>query len=234
MDLAICEINKLKIFFDITKPTNKLLSQNLHSGTLSFEMSYDNEKIITNCGSIEKRIGRKPEFLRFSAAHSTIIINNTNISELVEKKSYKRVPEKIIFNKNENEQYILCEGLHDGYKNNFKYLVKRKLKIDKKIPKISGNDNIIATKNNLKKSIYNIRFHLTQNCKCSLTNNKKSVLIKTNLNNSWIFESENKLTLEDSININDGKKIYKTKQIVISGYIFSSKKIEQWSISKMQ
>ena len=108
------------------------------------------------------------------------------------------------------------------------------MKIDKKIPKISGNDNIIATKNNLKKSIYNIRFHLTQNCKCSLTNNKKSVLIKTNLNNSWIFESENKLTLEDSININDGKKIYKTKQIVISGYIFSSKKIEQWSISKMQ
>ena len=45
------------------------------------------EKIITNCGSIEKRTGRKPEYLRLSAAHSTIIINNTNIARSKHKKS---------------------------------------------------------------------------------------------------------------------------------------------------
>ena len=81
--LAIYENNELKVFFDAIKPNNKLLSQNLHAGTLGFEMSSDKEKIITNCGAIEKRVGKKPEFLRFSAAHSTIILNNTNISELV-------------------------------------------------------------------------------------------------------------------------------------------------------
>ena len=102
--LAICEINKLKIFFDAAKPTNKLLSQNLHAGTFSIEISYEKEKIITNCGSIEKRIGKKPEFLRYSAAHSTVIINNTNISELIEKQSYKRVPKRLTFNKEENEE----------------------------------------------------------------------------------------------------------------------------------
>ena len=59
--IAIFESKKLKIFLDVTIPKSKLLSKNLHSGTLSFEMSYDKEKIITNCGSIEKRIGRKPE-----------------------------------------------------------------------------------------------------------------------------------------------------------------------------
>tara|TARA_B100001013_G_C24535721_1_gene412563 strand:- start:83 stop:925 length:843 start_codon:yes stop_codon:yes gene_type:complete len=229
--LAICEINKLKIFFDATKPTNKLISQNLHSGTFSIEISYDKEKIITNCGSIEKRIGKKPEFLRYSAAHSTIIINNTNISELVEKKSYKRVPENLIFNKDENEEFIVWEGMHDGYKNNFNYLVKRKLLISKKITKITGYDLIIRTNLKAKKMIYNIRFHLTPTCSCLLTNNQKAVLIKTN-NSSWIFESENKLTLEDSININDGKRIYKTKQIVISGYTLATKKKEKWSISK--
>ena len=79
-------------------------------------------KILTNCGAIEKRIGKKPEFLRFSAAHSTIILNNTNISELIEKKSYKRVPKKLTFNKEENEEFFLWEGVHDGYKNNFNYL----------------------------------------------------------------------------------------------------------------
>ena len=74
---------------------------------------------------------------------------------------------------------------------------------------------------------------MTPGCTCLLTNNKKSVLIKTKLDNSWIFNSENKLTLEDSIYIFDGKRISKTKQIVISGLLSSSKNIENWSISKL-
>ena len=56
--LAIFELNKFKVFFDVTKPTSKLLSLNLHTGTFSFEVSYDKEKIITNCGSIEKELGK--------------------------------------------------------------------------------------------------------------------------------------------------------------------------------
>ena len=103
IDFGFLDINIKKIRIPLSNDLNyhtdiKLLNQNLHAGTLSFEMSYDKEKIITNCGSIEKRIGKKPEFLRYSAAHSTIILNNTNISELVEKKSYKRIPQIIEYN----------------------------------------------------------------------------------------------------------------------------------------
>ena len=89
--IAIFENNNLKIFFDVTKPNVKLISQNLHAGTLGFEISCKNEKIVTNCGSIEKRGVKKLNYLRYSAAHSTIILNNTNISELGDRKSYKRV-----------------------------------------------------------------------------------------------------------------------------------------------
>ena len=230
--IAVYDKHKLKIFFDITKPSSRLLNQNLHSGTLSFEMSYDNEKIFTNCGSIEKRIGKKPEFLRFSAAHTTLILNNTNISELVEKKSYKRIPQLIKYNYEELDDAFLYESIHDGYSKNFKSVIKRKMLISKKNIGINGEDTIISTKLSSRKKIYNIRFHLTPNCSCLITNNEKNVLIKTNLNNSWIFKSENKLTLEDSIYINDGKRISKTKQIVISGVVSSPKKTETWSIYK--
>ena len=232
--LAVFDYNKLKFFFDITKPTSKLLNQNLHAGTLSFEMSYDNEKIITNCGSIEKRIGKKPEFLRYSAAHSTIILNNTNISELVEKKSYKRIPQTIEYNYYELKDSFLYEAIHDGYKDNLKSIIKRKIFISKKNTKITGEDTIISTKLNAQKKIYSIRFHLTPNCSCLITNNKKSILIKTISKTSWVFKSVNKLTLEDSIYINDGKRINKTKQIVISGIASTPKKTEKWSISKIE
>ena len=232
--LAIYENSRFKIFLDVTKPTNKLLSQNLHSGTLSFEISCDKEKIITNCGSIEKRIGKKPEFLRYSAAHSTIIINNTNISELIEKKSYKRAPKKIIFKNEENVSFLLWEATHDGYEKNYKKIIKRKLLISKKNPKVLGEDSIISTKFNSNKILYNIRFHLSPICACLLTNNKKSVLIKTKLNHSWVFKSDSKLTIEESIYINDGKRISKTRQIVISGYASKSKQTEKWSLTKLK
>ena len=98
---------------------------------------------------------------------------------------------------------------------------------------ITGRDSIISIGLKQNKVLYNIRFHLTPCCSCILTNNKRSVLIKTELNKSWIFNSESKLTLEDSIYIYDGKRINKTKQIVISGLASSPKNTENWSISKI-
>ena len=65
-----------------------------------------------------------------------------------------------------------------------------------------------------------------------LTNNQKSVLLKTKNNNTWIFKTESKITLEDSIYIGDGNKIEQNKQIVISGLINQKNIAESWSITK--
>ena len=230
--IAVYSKNKFKIFFDVVKPSNKEINQNLHASTLSFELSCDNEKIITNCGSIEKRFVKRPDYFRYSAAHSTIVVANTNICELVEKKSYKRIPRNIIFENSENEDSLIWTGSHDGYIKNFNKIIKRKIKIYKKFNKIEGEDTIITTKLNNKKTLYNVRFHLTPNCSCLLTNNSKNVLIKTKGGQSWIFTSKTNLTLEDSIYINDGKKIEQTKQIVISNYSDASKQRQFWSITK--
>ena len=53
-----------------------------------------------------------------------LIVNNTNISELVEKKSYKRIPKNISFSKREDDLKIYWESSHDGYKDNFKKELK--------------------------------------------------------------------------------------------------------------
>ena len=128
----------------------KQINKNLHSGTLSFEMSCLDEKIITNCGSVEKRYGKKPEYLRYSAAHSTLILNNTNISEL-SKNSYKRIPQKILFDYVENNNEVIWIASHDGYHLNFSRIIKRKLKISKNKNIVAGEDSIILSKYNSKK-----------------------------------------------------------------------------------
>ena len=230
--IAIFENKNLKIFFDVTKPNVKLISQNLHAGTLGFEISCKNEKIITNCGSIEKRGIKKLNYLRYSAAHSTIILNNTNISELGDRKSYKRVPENVLFNHSLNDRYLIWQGNHDGYKKNFNKLVSRKLFVDQNNFIVIGEDSIISTKITTKDILYDIRFHLTPDCKASLTRGKNRILIMTKMNNSFIFESDANLKLDDSVYVEDGKKIEKTSQIVISGFVNSFKKTIKWKITK--
>ena len=221
-----------KIFMDVVLPTSYLINNNLHASTLSFELSCLNEKIITNCGSVEKRVGQKPEYLRYSAAHSTIILNNTNISELVAKKSYKRTPKNIYFNSEINEGYTIWNASHDGYLNNFNKIIRRKLIIANKKNLILGEDSIIPTKLKSKKISYSIRFHLMPYCNCLLTNDKKSIIIKTKLNQTWIFKSNSLISLENSVYIGNGKRIEQNNQIVINGTIDDKKKIENWSFTK--
>ena len=231
--IGIYSDKEKKIFLDVVQPTNKFINQNLHAGTLSFEMSSFDEKIITNCGSIEKRFGQKPRYLRYSAAHSTIILDNTNISELSEKNSYKRIPKKILLNIEEDSNYFNWIATHDGYILKYKKIIKRKLIISKKNNQIMGEDSIISTKYQSGNILYNIRFHLTPICSGVLTNDKKSVFIKTRNNQSWVFKANRALSFEDSICILDGKKIEKTKQIVISNYVKNANNTEKWSLTKV-
>ena len=189
------------------------------------------KKIITNCGSINYYNNKAPNYFRYSAAHSTLTINNTNISELIENKSYKRIPKVISFETIEDENHIKWLSTHDGYKMNFKKIIKRKLIINKKNNEISGIDEIVSIGMNKVKNIYHIRFHLTPICKTSLTMGKMSVIIKTT-NSSYLFKSTNKLSIEESIFVNNENKIVKTSQIVISGFTNEVKNKIIWSISK--
>jgi len=69
-------------------------------------------------------------------------------------------------------------------------------------------------------------------CNCLLTNDKKSIIIKTKLNQTWIFKSNSLISLENSIYIGNGKRIEQNNQIVINGTIDDKKKIENWSFTK--
>ena len=64
------------------------------------EFSSDKEKIITNCGALEKNTGNAA-YLRYSAAHSTIVLENTNISEIRENQPHIKFPQMVSFKKQE-------------------------------------------------------------------------------------------------------------------------------------
>ena len=229
--LAFYSDKNKKIFFDVVQPNKDQISSNLSAGTLSLEISGYGEKIFTNCGASES-FGKNPEYLRYSAAHSTIILQNTNISEIKEGNPHVKFPQSVVFRKEEYPEKVMFEGSHNGYLKKFNKIIKRKLSISKNINIIIGEDSFISNKNISKKLIYHIRFHLSDGMTFNFTNNKKNVILKTKLNNIWLFKSKRELTVEDSILVD--KNITKiTKQIVIKGILSDRKTIEKWSLEKI-
>ena len=89
--IAVYKDSYKTLFFDVVQPASYGFHKELGAGSLSIEISADGEKIITNCGGTESG-GKNPGYLKYSAAHSTLIINNTNISEIKEGGINKNFP----------------------------------------------------------------------------------------------------------------------------------------------
>ena len=220
-----------KLFFDVVQPNKNIISSNLSAGTLSIELSGFGEKIFTNCGASEN-FGKNPEYLRYSAAHSTIILQNTNISEIKEGTPHIKFPQSVVFRKEHNDDSEVFEGSHNGYLKKFNKIIKRKLIIYRNKNIISGEDYFISLKNINDRLIYHIRFHLADEMTYNFTNNKKNIILKTKLNNIWLFKSDTELIVEDSILV-DNNHTKPIKQIVIKGIITENKIIKRWSLEKI-
>ncbi len=220
-----------KIFFDVVQSNKDIISSNLSAGTLSVELSGFGEKIFTNCGASES-FGKNPEYLRYSAAHSTIILQNTNISEIKEGNNHTKFPRSVVFRKETYPEKEIFEGSHNGYLSKFNKIIKRKLIFYKNINKIEGEDNLISYKDNNNRLVYHIRFHLADEIVFNFTNNKKNIILKTKLNNIWLFKCDNELLVEDSILV-DNNNTKPTKQIVIKGVLTNKKIVRKWSIEKI-
>ena len=229
--IAFYEDKNKKIFFDVVQPTRDKINSNLSAGTLSIELSGHGEKIFTNCGATES-YGKNPEYLRYSAAHSTIILQNTNISEIKEGNPHIKFPQSVVFRKEVKDNEEILEGSHNGYLKKFNKIIKRKLTIQKNKDKLVGEDSFISYKDINERLIFHIRFHLADEMSFNFTNSKKNVILKTKLNNIWLFKSDTELVVEDSILV-DNNHTKPIKQIVLKGIITEKKIIKRWSLEKI-
>ena len=219
------------LFFDVVQPTKFSFHKELSASSLALEISAEGEKIITNCGGAEGYV-KNPGYLKYSAAHSTIIINNTNISEIKAGEINKNFPKQVIFDSKNNVDKLSLFGTHNGYVKNYRKICKREITIVKKANIIVGEDTIISTRSSIEKVVYHIRFHLMPGLSTTITKNMKNVIIKTKKNNMWVFKSDNEIMIEKSIYVKNDIAI-ETSQIVISGITSLIRNKIKWSLEKI-
>jgi len=229
--IAVYKDLKKILFFDVVQPSNLGFHKNLNAGSLAIEISAFGEKIITNCGGSEMG-GENPAYLKYSAAHSTIILDNTNISEINENNFNRSFIKKVNLETKDDEGILKLSGTHNGYVKNYKKICKRTLIVSKQKESLRGEDTIISTKSNIQNNVYHIRFHLMPEVSTTITENKKNIIIRTKKNNIWMFKSDNEMVIEKSIFVRNDIAI-ETKQIVISGITSKLNTNVEWSLEKI-
>jgi len=187
-----------------------------HAGTLSFELSIGKERLVVNCGSspAESR-WRTP--LRATAAHSTLVIDDTNSCEIRVDGCIGRRPAPPKVERTDAEGSVWLEAEHDGYDRTYGLAHRRRFYLASGGDDLRGEDVLSYTgAPGSKPQVAAIRFHLHPRVSASLVQSGEAVLLRTAGGSGWRFRTTAPgLSLVDSVYFGAGGQMQRTRQILL-------------------
>lgn len=173
-----------------------------HRAPASFEVAVGKVRLIGNCG---RRLGENNEAwadaLASTAAHTALVINNTDTDPIQKAKVTRR----------DHEGACLIEAQHDGYRK-FGIAHTRTVYIDASGMDIRGEDVLSGGSS----QPISIRFHLYPDVRASMVEGGGEVILKPPRGKGWQFYCRHPVMLEDSVNFHDGRQ-HRTQQITVLG-----------------
>ena len=222
--------NKTSVLMDTGSPPPKSANKWGHAGSLAFEMVCGKDRIIVNCGSMENPTVAWRHALRSTAAHSTVVINDTNSTKIDIDGGYLQSPGQVTSSRREIEGSSIIEASYDGYLSSLDLIHRRLIMLAPDGEEIQGEDNILGSSDGR----YTIRFHLHPNIQATVLPSKNSVLLKPRKGIGWRFTClDRKLALEESIYFGENGAKRRTLQIVIFGQVTNGGVSIKWGMSKI-
>lgn len=212
-----------------------------HAGTLAFEVSDGLERLITNCGGAHGLPAPlNPDLaagLRTTAAHSTLIIDETNSTRIRDSGPLGAGVEEVTIQARSSEEGHWLEASHDGYAKRFGMTVRRRLFLAPGGQDLRGEDMVEpAPKRGLRRRIdrdFDIRFHLGPGVAATPTADAAGALLKLPQGRVWAMKVRGgTLTIEPSVWVDHAGTIHKTQQLVIRGRTVAATASIGWSIKR--
>jgi uncharacterized heparinase superfamily protein len=217
-----------------------------HAGTLAFEMSDGNERLITNCGGArglqQPMLAELAAGLRTTAAHSTLIIADTNSTRIRPDRADAPGPlglgvEEVTVQLRSSEQGHWLEAGHDGYAKRFGMIVERRLFLSPDGQDLRGEDAIVAVPRNVlqRRSERNfaIRFHLGPGVAATPTADGTGALLKLPAGRVWAMKTRGgQVAIEPSLWVDPQGQMHKTQQLIIAGRTHMGAASIGWSFKR--
>lgn len=225
---------RTKIILDAGAPPPAQFSGNAHAGVLSFEMSVGKERLIVNCGSVEKAQAGPAwdRVSRTTAAHSTLVIDNRNSCEILDGGRIGARPGSVDSARKEANGSIWVDASHDGYQRTYGLIHRRRLYLDPVGEDLRGEDSLDGPGHTRNQGLaFDIRFHIHPAVTCSIVQNGESVLLRTGRGEGWRFHARGgEISVAESVYLGRRGESRRCSQIVVSGTLSGSETIVNWSI----
>ena len=217
---------------DAGAPAASGFDADAHAGTLSFEMSYGHDRMVVNCGT---SIGPARDALRATAAHSTAVIEDVNSAEVLPGDGLGRRPSHVECLREETDGNVWLAASHDGYRERFGLLHRRRLYLASTGDDLRGEDTLVPfDPDRIRPCRFAVRFHLHPDVQASLIHNGAAVLLRLPSGVGWRFHAGGGVPrLEDSICVEDGKTSRRTQQIAIPATTTDSGAAVKWAFQKV-
>ena len=226
---------KINLTMDVGNTPSFNYSKDYQSGALSFEVTSNGKKLISNCGYYKKSNKKLNHLSKSSATQSTLVIDDNsscrftqNNKDWLVKKGLKIIKKDSIFEKN----YWKIIASHDGYLKRYNSIHEREIEFFPEEMTFIGTDRIIKKKTNHNYK-FDIRFHLEPSVKLMKTQDNKTIMIEID-GEGWKFKCDNY-----DINIDNGlyfgnKNLYTDNQnIFISGISNNQTENIKWELIKI-
>ncbi|MFC7048052.1 heparinase II/III family protein [Emcibacter nanhaiensis] len=214
------------------------ISRNCHAGTLSFELSSHNQRIIVNCGSgaFYPREDGTDLFTisRITAAHSTLVLNNRNSSEILENGLIGAGPTVVSSRRIEERGDVLLECSHNGYEDRFGRKHWRLIYMNREGDDVRGEDILEATSSRVESLPFDIRFHLHPDVAASLLEGRNKIKLRLPSDEVWMFMSSGaEMSLEESLYLGAPGRLQRSRQIVLSNMAGSGDTTVKWAVKRI-
>ena len=216
------------VILDAAPPPPQKISTQGSASTLALEISDGSQRLIVNCGGPGPLPAALPDELvdglRTTAAHSTLVLADTNSTNILPDGSLGRGVEDVTIDRSEDNDASRLEASHDGYIRAFGMIHKRSLMLGNDGKELRGADQLIARGRKKIRDVaaYAVRFHLAPGVEATVTADGMGAILRSRGAPPWNFRCRGgSLTTEDSLWIDGRGQPHRTTQLAIVGEISS-------------
>jgi uncharacterized heparinase superfamily protein len=214
------------IVLDAAPPPPQKMANQGSASTLAFEMSDGSQRLLVNCGGpgpLPTQLSDElVQGLRTTAAHSTLVLDDTNSTNILADGSLGKGVEDVAIERSEDNDASRLEASHDGYVRAFGLVHKRSLMLGNDGKELRGADQLTprGRKKIRDSASYAVRFHLAPGVEVTATADGMGAILRSKGAPPWNFRCRGgMLTIEDSLWIDGRGQPQRTAQLAVVGEV---------------
>ena len=224
------QASELLVLMDTGTPPPLGMSQEAHAGCLAFELSSQQQRVVVNCGLPATSRETWRQVARATAAHSTVVFNDTSSCRFLEGGSFKRLigtpivsgPTHVPVAREERSDALVLRASHDGYVDRFGIVHQRALKLSADGNRVDGEDLFVPAEGEALPSDavdeFAVRFHLHPLIRVNKLTDGHGVMLMLPNREVWTFSAhEDRAEVEESVYLAGPDGPRRTMQIVVYG-----------------